>query len=462
MATRILLSEDEIPRQWYNLAADLPTPLQPPLGPDGKPVSPDMLEPIFPHALIEQEVSSQRWIDIPQEILQYLARWRPTPMHRAYGLEKALGTPARIYYKNESVSPAGSHKPNTAIAQAYYNKKEGVKRLTTETGAGQWGSALAFSCALVGLECKVFMVRISFEQKPYRKVMMQTWGAECVASPSTETKAGRDILAKDPNTPGSLAIAISEAVEAAVTDPKHQTKYSLGSVLNHVLLHQTVVGLETKKQLAKAGEKKPDIVIGCVGGGSNFAGFSFPFVYDKIAGSQIEIIPVEPTSCPSLTKGPFVYDIGDASGMTPLLAMYSLGHNFIPAPIHAGGLRYHGMAPLVSQAANEGLLAPRAIPQLECFDSALLFARTEGIIVAPETSHAVACAIQEAKKAKEEGKEKVIIFNLSGHGLLDLKGYQSYMAGELENYVLPDEVIAQNLEAIKDFPKPSLAKTGKW
>jgi len=462
MATRILLSEDEIPRQWYNLAADLPTPLQPPLGPDGKPVSPDMLAPIFPHALIEQEVSSQRWIDIPEEILQYLARWRPTPMHRAYGLEKVLGTPARIYYKNESVSPAGSHKPNTAIAQAYYNKKEGVKRLTTETGAGQWGSALAFSCALIGLECKVFMVRISFDQKPYRKVMMQTWGAECVASPSTETKAGRDALAKDPNTPGSLAIAISEAVEAAVTDPKHETKYSLGSVLNHVLLHQTVVGLETKKQLAKAGEKKVDVVIGCVGGGSNFAGFAFPFVSDKIAGAQIDIIPVEPTSCPSLTKGPFVYDIGDASGMTPLLTMYSLGHNFIPAPIHAGGLRYHGMAPLVSQATNEGLLAPRAIPQLECFESALLFARTEGIIVAPETSHAVACAIQEAKKAKEEGKEKVIVFNLSGHGLLDLKGYQSYMAGELENYVLPDEVIAKNLEEIKDYPKPSLAKTGKW
>ncbi len=462
MATRILLSEDEIPRQWYNLAADLPTPLQPPLGPDGKPVSPEMLEPIFPHALIEQEVSSKRWIDIPEEIRQYLARWRPTPLHRAYGLEKALGTPARIYYKNESVSPAGSHKPNTAIAQAYYNKKEGVKRLTTETGAGQWGSALAFSCALVGLECKVFMVRISFDQKPYRKVMMQTWGAECVASPSPDTKAGRDFLAKDPDTPGSLAIAISEAVEAAVTDPKHETKYSLGSVLNHVLLHQTVIGLETKKQLEKAGEKKADVVIGCVGGGSNFAGFAFPFVYDKIAGAQIEIIPVEPTSCPTLTKGPFVYDIGDASGMTPLLAMYSLGHNFIPAPIHAGGLRYHGMAPLVSQATVEGLLAPRAIPQLECFESALLFARTEGIIVAPETSHAIASTIQEAKRAKEEGKEKVIVFNLSGHGLLDLKGYQSYMAGELTDYVLPEEIIRKNLEAIKDFPKPSLAKTGKW
>lgn len=462
MATRIVLSEEEIPRQWYNLAADLPTPPQPPLGPDGKPVTPEMLAPIFPQALIEQEVSSKRWIDIPEEILGYLARWRPTPMHRAFGLEKALGTPARIYYKNESVSPAGSHKPNTAIAQAYYNKREGVKRLTTETGAGQWGSALAFSCAQLGLECKVFMVRISFDQKPYRKAMMQTWGADCVPSPSTETQVGREILAKDPTTPGSLAIAISEAVEAAVRDPKHETKYALGSVLNHVLLHQTVVGLETKKQLKKAGEKRADVVIACIGGGSNFAGFAFPFVADKIAGEQLEIIPVEPTSCPTLTKGPFVYDLGDASGMTPLLAMHSLGHGFVPPPIHAGGLRYHGMAPLVSQATVEGLLSPRALPQLECFEAALLFARTEGIIVAPETSHAVACAVQEAKKAKAEGKEKVIVFNLSGHGLLDLSGYQSYMAGELENYVLPDEIIAKNLKEIEGWPKPSLAKSGKW
>ncbi len=460
--SRIVLSEDEIPRQWYNLAADLPTPLQPPLGPDGKPVTPDMLAPIFPMSVIEQEVSTQRWIDIPDEVLQILSRWRPSPLHRAFGLEKALGTPARIYYKNESLSPAGSHKPNTAVVQAYYNKQAGTKRLTTETGAGQWGSALALSCALVGLECKVYMVRISFDQKPYRKVLMQTWGADCVASPSEETKAGRDALARDPDTPGSLGIAISEAVEAAVTDSSGRTKYSIGSVLNHVLLHQTVIGLETKKQLEKAGEKQADVVIGCVGGGSNFGGFAFPFVHDKINGANIEIVPVEPSSCPTLTRGPFVYDLGDVAGMTPLLAMHSLGHNFVSPPIHAGGLRYHGVAPLVAQATVEGLLNPRAIHQLECYDSAIQFARTEGIVVAPETSHAVAAAIQEANKAKEEGKEKVIVFNLSGHGLLDLKGYQAYMAGELEDYALPEETLKSNLEAIKDFPKPELAKSGKW
>ncbi len=461
MKTRIVLSEDDLPRQWYNLAADLPTPLRPPLGPDGKPVSPSMLEPIFPHGLIEQEVSPKRWIDIPEEVRAVLARWRPSPLHRAHGLEKALGTPARIYYKNESLSPAGSHKPNTAVAQAYYNKKEGVKRLSTETGAGQWGSALAFACALFEIECKVFMVRISFDQKPYRKIMMETWGAECVASPSGETKAGRDILASDPGSPGNLAIAISEAVEAAVTDPQHRTKYALGSVLNHVLLHQTVIGLEAKKQLKKAGEKRLDVVIGCAGGGSNFAGLAFPFVYDKIHGAKMEIIPVEPASCPTMTMGPFVYDIGDASGMTPLLPMYSLGHTFMPEPIHAGGLRYHGMAPLVSAAINDGLLKPRAIGQLECFAGAVLFARSEGIIVAPETSHAVACAIQEAKKAKEEGKEKVILFNLSGHGLLDLKGYQDYLAGTLQDHALSREVLAKNLEAIKDYPKPEPVGAGK-
>ena len=454
MANQILLTEDEMPRQWYNLAADLPHPLQPPLGPNGQPVSPDMLTPIFPMSLIEQEVSQERWIDIPEEVLSILARWRPSPLHRATALEQALGTPARIYYKNESVSPAGSHKPNTAVAQAYYNKKAGIKRLTTETGAGQWGSALAFACSLIGLECKVFMVRISYDQKPFRKVMMQTWGATCVPSPSEETAAGREILRKYPDTPGSLGIAISEAVEQAVSDKTGQTRYALGSVLNHVMLHQTIIGLETKKQLKKAGEKQADVVIGCVGGGSNFSGLAFPFVYDKINGDQIDIIPVEPASCPTLTKGPFVYDFGDVAKMTPLLPMHSLGHEFIPPPIHAGGLRYHGMAPLVSQAAEEGLLNPRAIHQLECYEAAITFARTEGLIVAPETSHAVAAAIQEAKKAKEEGKEKVIIFNLSGHGLMDLKGYASYFAGELHDYELPDDVIRQNMEAIADYPKP--------
>jgi tryptophan synthase beta chain len=462
MPIRVVLNEDEIPRQWYNLAADLPSPMQPPLGPDGKPVSPDMLAPVFPMNLIEQEVSQERWIDIPEEVLEILYRWRPSPLHRATLLEKVLGTPAKIYYKNESLSPAGSHKPNTAVPQAWYNKQFGIKKLTTETGAGQWGSALAFACALQGLECKVFMVRISFDQKPFRKVMMQTWGGNCVASPSNETQAGKDILAKYPDTPGSLGIAISEAVEAAVTDPTGKTRYSLGSVLNHVLLHQTIIGLEAKKQLKKIGEDKVDIVIGCAGGGSNFAGLAFPFVTDKINGAQMDIIPVEPTSCPTMTRAPFAYDHGDTAKMTPLLPMYSLGHDFIPPPIHAGGLRYHGMAPLVSQAIVEGLLAPRAIPQVECYNAAVMFARTEGIIIAPETSHAVAAVIQEAKKAKEEGKEKVILFNLSGHGLMDLAGYDKFFAGELTNHVLHEDDLAKSLAAIKDLPKPAINRTGKW
>lgn len=462
MPVRVVLNEDEIPRQWYNLAADLPTPLQPPLGPDGNPISPEMLAPVFPMNLIEQEVSQQRWIDIPEEVLEILYRWRPAPLHRATFLEKALGTPAKIYFKNESLSPAGSHKPNTAVPQAWYNKQFGIKKLTTETGAGQWGSALSFACSLIGLECKVFMVRISFDQKPFRKIMMQTWGGQCIASPSTETQAGRDVLAKYPDTPGSLGIAISEAVEAAVTDTTGQTRYSLGSVLNHVMLHQTIIGLEAKKQLKKIGEDKVDVVIGCAGGGSNFAGLSFPFVLDKINGAQIDIIPVEPTSCPTLTRAPFAYDHGDIAKMTPLLPMHSLGHDFVPPPIHAGGLRYHGMAPLVSQAVVEGLLTPRAIPQLECYEAAVMFARTEGIIIAPETSHAVAAAIQEAKKAKEEGKEKVILFNLSGHGLMDLSGYDKYFLGQLSNHALPEEDIDKALEAIKNMPKPSMSKTGKW
>jgi len=462
MTVRMLLNEDEIPRQWYNLAADLPTPLQPPLGPDGNPITPEMLAPVFPMNLIEQEMSQERWIDIPEGILEMLYRWRPSPLHRAKYLEEALGTPARIYYKNESLSPAGSHKPNTAVAQAWYNKEFGIKKITTETGAGQWGSALSFACSLLGLECKVFMVRISFDQKPFRKVMMETWGGTCIASPSNETQAGRDILARMPDTPGSLGIAISEAIEAAVTDPKGETRYALGSVLNHVMLHQTIIGLEAKKQLEKFGEKKVDVVIACAGGGSNFAGLAFPFISDKINGADIDIIPVEPYSCPTMTHAPFVYDHGDTAKMTPLLPMYSLGHNFIPPPIHAGGLRYHGMSPLVSQAIVEGLITPRAIHQLECYKSAILFARTEGIIIAPETSHAVAAAIQEANKAKEEGKEKVIIFNLSGHGLMDLVGYQKFFNGELEDYAYPKEEIHKSLEVLDGLPKPSTAKTGKW
>ncbi len=460
--TKFVLEEKDLPRQWYNLAADMPNPPLPPLGPDGKPVSPDMLAPVFPMNLIEQEVSSKRWIDIPEEVLGLLTMWRPSPLYRARRLEESLGTPARIYYKNEGVSPPGSHKPNTAVPQAWFNKQFGISRLTTETGAGQWGSALAFACALVGLECKVFMVRISFEQKPYRKLMMQVWGANCVPSPSQETQAGKAILAKDPKTPGSLGIAISEAIEAAVTDRSGKTRYSLGSVLNHVLLHQTIIGLEAKKQLKQAGEKKVDVVIGCAGGGSNFAGLSFPFVADKINGAEIDIIPVEPASCPTMTRAPFAYDHGDTAKMTPLLPMHSLGHDFVPPPIHAGGLRYHGMAPLVSQAIVEGLLAPRAYNQLKCYEAAVTWAKTEGFISAPETSHAIAAVIDEADKAKDEGKEKVILMNWSGHGLMDLTGYEKYFQGELTDYPLPEEVMAKSLAAIKDLPKPAVRRTGKW
>ena len=462
MAVKTFLAEKDIPRQWYNLAADLPTPLQPPLGPDGKPVTPDMLAPVFPMNLIEQEVSQERWIDIPEEILDLLYRWRPSPLYRAKYLEEVLDTPARIYYKNEGVSPPGSHKPNTSVAQAWYNKQFGIKRLTTETGAGQWGSALAFACALLDLECKVYMVRISFDQKPLRRLMMETWGANCVASPSEETNAGRNILKKLPDTPGSLGIAISEAIEAAVTDPSGKTRYSLGSVLNHVMLHQTIIGLEAKKQLASIGENKVDTVIGCAGGGSNFAGLSFPFVADKIAGADIKIIPTEPTSCPTLTRAPFAYDHGDTAETTPLLPMHSLGHAFVPPPIHAGGLRYHGMAPLVSQAVVEGLLEPMALHQLECYEAAMLWARTEGFISAPETSHAIAATIREAKQAKEEGKEKVILANWSGHGLMDLTGYQAFLEGKLVDFPLPEEELQESLHVMDKLPKPSMAKSGKW
>ena len=461
-STRVLLDEKQIPRRWYNLAADLPTPMLPPLGPDGKPVTPEALAPVFPMNIIEQEVSTKRWIDIPEEVLEMLCLYRPTPLCRARRLEKLLKTPAKIYYKNESVSPAGSHKPNTAIPQAWYNKQFGIERLTTETGAGQWGSALAFACSLIGLECKVFMVRISFEQKPFRKLMMETWGGQCIASPSTLTKAGRDVLARDPNTPGSLGIAISEAIETAVSDPTGKTRYSLGSVLNHVMLHQTIIGLEARKQLRKLGIKNPDVIIGCCGGGSNFAGISFPFIPDKLAGAQIRIIPVEPASCPTLTRAPFVYDHGDIAGMTPLLPMHSLGHAFVPAPIHAGGLRYHGMAPLVSQAAVEGLLEPRAYPQLKCYEAAVTWARTEGGIPAPETSHAIAAAIDEAILAREEGKERTILFCWSGHGLMDLAGYDKYFRGDLIDHAMSDDEIRQGLSALQGLPKAQERKSGKW
>ena len=455
---KIFLNESEMPRQWYNLAADLKSPMQPPLGPDGKPVDPSMLAPVFPMNIIEQEVSQQRWIDIPEEVRGMLIRWRPSPLSRARWLEEHLKTPARIYFKDESVSPPGSHKPNTAVPQAWYNKQFGIKKLTTETGAGQWGSALAFACKLVGLECKVYMVKASFEQKPFRKMMMSVWGANCVASPSNQTNAGREVLRKMPDTPGSLGIAISEAVEEAVSDSSGKTRYALGSVLNHVLLHQTIIGLEAKKQLKLASEKNPDVVIGCAGGGSNFAGLAFPFAAEKMAGEKIAIYAIEPAACPTMTKGPFVYDHGDIAKMTPLLPMHSLGHAFVPPAIHAGGLRYHGIAPLVSAAIVNGLVEAKAYPQSKCFEAALLWSRTEGFIPAPETSHAIACTIDEALKAKEEGKEKVILFNYSGHGLMDLVGYDMFMTGQLSDYALSDEDLRKSLGALEGFPRPAMPK----
>jgi tryptophan synthase beta chain len=449
---KIFLPESEMPRQWYNIMADMPTPMEPPLHPGtGQPVGPDDLAPIFPMNLIEQEVSTERWIDIPEEILEKYAIWRPSPLYRAYGLERYLETPARIYFKNEGVSPAGSHKPNTAIAQAYYNKVAGTRRITTETGAGQWGSALSMCCAFFGIECKVFMVKVSYNQKPYRRLMMETWGANCVASPSTETKAGQSILEKNPESPGSLGIAISEAVEAAVTD--EHSKYALGSVLNHVMLHQTVNGLECQKQMEIAGDY-PDVVIGCAGGGSNFAGNCLPYVRDKIHGREIDIIGVEPASCPTMTRGPFAYDFGDTVQMTPLLPMHTLGHDFVPEPIHAGGLRYHGMAPIISQLIVDSLIRPVAVAQLETFQAGITFARTEGFISAPETNHAVAITIREALKAKEEGKEKVILFNWSGHGLVDLAAYEAYLRGQLQDHALPEEEIHRALAAIESLPRP--------
>jgi tryptophan synthase beta chain len=455
-AKKILLPADEIPRQWYNILADIK--MNPPLGPDGKPVQPEQLAPVFPMNLIEQEVSSQRWIDIPEPVLDVFTIWRPSPLIRADRLEKALGTPARIYFKYEGGSPPGSHKPNTAVPQAYYNKVFGIEKITTETGAGQWGSALSFACAQFGLQCKVFMVRVSFDQKPYRKAMMETWGGQCIASPSTETKAGQDALKKDPNTPGSLGIAISEAVEAAVSDQSGKTRYSLGSVLNHVMLHQTIIGLETKKQFAMINEY-PDIIIGCAGGGSNFAGLSFPFVLDKINGKQIEIYPVEPKACPTMTRAPFVYDHGDTARYTPLLPMHSLGHAFVPAPIHAGGLRYHGMAPTVSQLVDEGLIVPKSVSQLEAFKAGLLWARTEGVIPAPETTNALAQVVIEAQNAKEAGQEKVIVFNFSGHGLLDLAGYDKYMHNELTDFELSDAEMQASMAVFSDLPKPQHLKS---
>lgn len=452
MVKKYILPEQDMPRRWYNIMADMPTPMEPPLHPGtGKACGPEDLAPIFPMSLIKQEVSTERWIDIPEEVLEKYTIWRPAPLFRATGLEKALDTPARIYFKNEGVSPAGSHKPNTAIAQAYYNRLAGTKKITTETGAGQWGSALSMCCAFFGIECKVFMVKISYNQKPYRRLMMETWGARCTPSPSTETKAGRSILEQDPESPGSLGMAISEAVEAAVTTP--DTKYALGSVLNHVMIHQSIIGLEAQKQMETAGDY-PDIIIGSAGGGSNFAGLAAPFARDKINGREIDIIAAEPASCPTLTRGTFLYDFGDTVQMTPLLPMHTLGHSYVPAPIHAGGLRYHGMAPIVSQLVLDGIVRPEAVKQMETFEAGLTFARSEGFIPAPECNHAVAMAIKEALKAKEEGKEKVILANWSGHGLVDLAAYESYFKGKLSNYDLPQEEIDLALKDLDNLPKP--------
>jgi len=445
---KIFLPESEIPQRWYNILPDLPEPLPPPINPATKePLKPEDLAKIFPMELIRQEASQERWIEIPDELIRVYRMWRPTPLHRAYELEKALGTPARIYYKNESVSPPGSHKPNTAVAQAYFNKKEGIKRLTTETGAGQWGSALAFACNLFGLECTVYMVKVSYEQKPYRKIMMQTWGATVYPSPTNLTNSGRAVLQEDPDSPGSLGVAISEAVEDAATHD--DTNYSLGSVLNHVILHQTIIGLEVEKQLEIAGEKKPDIVIGCVGGGSNFGGISMPFVRRRLQGEDIRFIAVEPSACPSITKGLYRYDYGDVAGLTPLLMMHTLGHKFIPPRLHAGGLRYHGMAPLVSLLAKKGIVEAVSYNQNPVFEAAILFAKTEGIIPAPETAHAIKAVIDEAIKCRETGEEKCIVFNFSGHGHFDLSAYEAYLSGKLVDYEYPEEKI---LESLKELP----------
>ncbi|MDA1296925.1 MAG: TrpB-like pyridoxal phosphate-dependent enzyme [Chloroflexi bacterium] len=447
--TKFTLPESDIPTHWYNVQADIEWPLDPALHPGThQPAGPEDFAPLFPMALIGQEVSKERWIEIPDEVRDIYRLWRPTPLFRAHRLEKALGTPARIFYKYEGGSPAGSHKPNTAVAQVYYNKQEGTKRITTETGAGQWGSALAFATNQMGIKAKVYMVSASYKQKPYRKSMIETWGAEVVPSPSPDTKAGRDILAADPDSPGSLGIAISEAVEDAVM--RDDTKYALGSVLNHVLMHQTIIGQEAIKQMEMA-DAYPDMVIGCVGGGSNFAGIAFPFVPDRLKGKKIRFIAVEPEASPSLTRGKFAYDFGDTAGMTPLMKMHTLGHTFVPNPIHAGGLRYHGMAPLVSLLVAHGLIEPRAYHQKTVFDAAVQFARTEGIIPAPEPSHAIRAAIDEALLCKESGEAKTILFHLCGHGNFDMSAYEQYFSGEMVDYAYPEEAIARAMESVPVF-----------
>ena len=446
--TKILLDESEIPQQWYNIVPDLPSPPPPPLHPGTlQPVGPEDLAPLFPMALIAQEVTADSRVAIPEEVLDVYRLWRPTPLYRAWRLEKALNTPARIYYKYEGVSPAGSHKPNTAVPQAYYNAAEGTRQLTTETGAGQWGSALAFASAQFGLDCEIWMVRASYDQKPYRRTLMQTWGATVHPSPSKETTSGAKVLADDPDSPGSLGIAISEAVEAA--GGSAETRYALGSVLNHVLLHQTVIGEEAIKQFRAAGEAGPDLIVGCTGGGSNFAGLVFPFLREKLAGRIDPVIrAVEPVACPSFTRGRYAYDFGDTAGFTPLLKMHTLGHDFLPDPIHAGGLRYHGMSPLLSHIYELGLFEAVAKPQRECFAAGVTFARSEGIVPAPEPTHALASVIEEARRCAETGEEKVILTALCGHGHFDMSAYQRYLSGEMDDFELPQHRIDAALSAL--------------
>jgi len=440
---KVILAERDIPKAWYNIQADLPFPLYPPINPaTKKPLGKEDLAPIFPLALIEQEISLKRWIDVPGDVLQIYRIWRPTPLRRARRLEKFLKTKARIYYKDESVSPTGSHKANTAVAQAYYNKKEGVRRITTETGAGQWGSALSFACNIFGIKCRVYMVRVSYEQKPFRKSLMRVWGSEVIPSPSRLTKSGRAILKRNPNSYGSLGIAISEAVEDAAAN--NDTKYSLGSVLNHVILHQTIIGEEVKKQL-KIAKDSPDYLVGCVGGGSNFAGFCFPFVKDKLKGKNIRMIAVEPTACPSLTRGSFHYDFGDAAQLTPLLKMFTLGHTFVPPPVHAGGLRYHGCASLVSLLHSKKIIEARAYHQLEVFKAAVIFAKTEGIVPAPEAAHAIKAVVDIAKNVR---KPCCIVVNFSGHGYFDLSAYDNFLDKKLKNYAYPQSEIKKALKEI--------------
>jgi pyridoxal-phosphate dependent TrpB-like enzyme len=446
--TKIYLPEAEMPTHWYNIIADMPNPPDPYVGPDGKPVPPEAMLAIFPESILQQEMSTERWIPIPEPVREALTMWRPSPLYRAHRLEKMLNTPAKIYYKNEAVSPAGSHKPNSAVPQAYYNREAGIRRLTTETGAGQWGSSLALAGQMFGIDVRIYMVKISYQQKPYRRALMETWGAEVFPSPTHLTEAGRAALAATPDTDGSLGLAISEAVEEAAS--RADTNYALGSVLNHVLLHQTIIGQEARKQLAMVGDY-PDMIFAPCGGGSNFGGIAFPFFADKATGKNVRLVAVEPTSCPTLTKGIYAYDYGDTAGLTPLMKMYTLGHDFMPPGIHAGGLRYHGASALISQLYNEGFIEAMAVPQLETFAAGALFAKSEGIVPAPESCHAIAAVVREAKNCAQTGENKTLLFNLSGHGHFDMVSFERYMRGELNDYEYPDEAIQAALTHLPKF-----------